>query len=331
MATYILIDSMNLFFRAKHAVGGKDITMKTGMAMHTMFASMRKAWNDFNGDHIVYCMEGRSWRKDFYPPYKQNRKVTAAKRTPREVEDDEIFMESYQDLCEFMIHQTNCTTLQCGIAEADDMIAMWIQAHPEDDHIIISTDSDFYQLLAPNVKQYNGVTQQTITTEGIFDDKGKRVKDKKTGESKVVPDPEWLLFEKCVRGDTSDNIFAAYPGARIKGTKNKVGIQEAFEDRDTGGFNYNNFMLQRWVDHDEQEHRVRDDYERNQILIDLTRQPDDVREACMEAVHEAVHKPQIPQVGIRFMKFCTRWDLRRLSESPTEFGKILNAGIAKGS
>ena len=39
-------------------------------------------------------------------------------------------------------------------------------------------------------------------------------------------------------------------------------------------------MLQRWVDHEEQEHRVKDDFERNSILIDLTKQPDEVKEEC---------------------------------------------------
>ena len=33
-----------------------------------------------------------------------------------------------------------------------------------------------------------------------------------------------------------------------KGTKNKVGLIEAFEDRKNKGFNWNNMMLQRWVD-----------------------------------------------------------------------------------
>jgi len=36
-------------------------------------------------------------------------------------------------------------------------------------------------------------------------------------------------------------------------------------------------MLQRWIDHNEVEHRVLDDYERNCILVDLTMQPDDIK------------------------------------------------------
>ena len=52
-----------------------------------------------------------------------------------------------------------------------------------------------------------------------------------------------------MRGDTSDNVFSKLiPGVRVKGTKNKVGLQEAFADKDKKGYSWNNMMLQRWVD-----------------------------------------------------------------------------------
>jgi 5'-3' exonuclease len=331
MSTYILVDTMNLFMRAKHVGGGKDIDMRVGMAMHIMFNSVKKAWNDFNGSHVVFCLEGRSWRKDFYTPYKANRKVTAAKRSAREIEDDEIFFESYNSMVEFLDTKTNCSVIRQGNAEADDLIATWIQTHPNDEHVIVSTDSDFYQLMAPNVQQYNGVSEQTFTLEGVFNKSGKPVIDKKTGEPKTLGDPEYVLFEKCIRGDTSDNIFAAYPGARKKGTRNKVGITEAFEDRNRGGFNYNNFMLQSWVDHEELEHRVLDDYKRNRVLIDLTAQPDDIKAECRAIVSEAVNKPHINNVGIHFMKFAGRHNLVRLTDQANEIGAILNAGIKQNT
>lgn len=331
MASYLLVDTMNLFFRAKHVGGGKDIDMRVGMAMHIMFNSIKKAWNDFDVDHVVFCLEGRSWRKDFYAPYKANRKVIADKRTPKEMEDDEIFFEAYEDMLNYFADKTNCSVIRCGNAEADDLIAMWIQSHPKDQHIILSTDSDFYQLMAPNVKQYNGVQDQTITLEGVFDKKGNPVIDKKTGEHKVLGDPEFVLFEKCIRGDASDNVFSAYPGARKKGTKNKVGITEAFEDRKRGGYNYNNFMLQRWVDHEDEEHVVKDDYQRNRTLIDLTAQPDDIKRACIEAILEAVQKPAVTNVGIHFMKFAGKYNLKRLADQANEFGSILNGGITENT
>ena len=328
MANYILVDSLNMFFRAKHVGGGKDIDMRVGMAMHIMFNSVRKAWRDFNGDHVVFCLEGRSWRKDFYPPYKANRKVTADKRSPKEIEDDELFFEAYDDMIKFFNDKTNSSVIRCPNAEADDLIATWIQTHPDDNHIIVSTDSDFYQLLAPNVKQYNGTTDQIVSLDGFFDAKtGKQVIDKKTGKPKQVGDPAFVLFEKCIRGDSTDNVFSAFPGARLKGSKNKTGITEAFDDRNRGGYNYNNFMLQRWVDHEEVEHRVRDDYERNRVLIDLTAQPDDIKDACRAIVRDAVLKEQVGQVGIHFMKFCSKWNMQRLADSAGDFSEILGKGI----
>ena len=326
---YLLVDSLNMFMRAKHVGGrGQDIDTKIGMAMHIMFNSLAKCYREFDADHIVLCLEGRSWRKDFYEPYKKNRKVTMDQRSPREVEDDELYFEAYDDMVTFFAEKTNCSVIRCEKAEADDMIALWIQDNPDDEHMIVSTDSDFYQLIAPNVKQYNGTTDQIVSLEGFTDAKtGDLVVDKKTGKDKELGDPEYILFEKCVRGDATDNVFSAYPGARVKGSKNKTGIKEAYEDRNSTGFNYNNFMLQRWVDHNGDEHRVRDCFERNKILIDLTQQPDEIKELIRERIAEQKQTEQMKNVGIYFMKFCAKWNLQRMSENPNNYAGMLN-GIA---
>lgn len=325
---YILVDTLNMFMRAKHVGGGKDIDMRIGMAMHIMFNSVKKVWRDFNGSHVVFCLEGRSWRKDFYTPYKANRKVLRDQRKPREIEDDELYFEAYNDMIQYFNEKTNTTVIRQAESEADDLIAMWIQEHPDDNHIIVSTDSDFYQLMAPNVMQYNGTTDQIVSLDGFIEAKtGKRVIDKKTKKEKELPDPKWLLFEKCIRGDSSDNVFSAYPGARKKGSRNRTGMLEAYNDLETGGFNYNNFMLQRWVDHNEEEHRVIDDYERNKILIDLSKQPDEIKDKCKKVIVKSKAGTPISNVGIHFMKFCHRWNLQRMSETPTDYAEILNSSI----
>jgi 5'-3' exonuclease len=223
--TYILVDTANTFFRARHVTRG-DLNDKVGMSIHVILNSVRKAWKDFNGSHVIFCLEGRSWRKDHYAPYKRNRTDARALQSPREAEEDRVFWETFDKFKDFVTEKTNCTVLQHPQLEADDLIAGWIQAHPNDDHVIISTDGDFAQLIAPNVKQCNGVAETLTTIEGIFDKKGKRVKDKKTGEDVVPPNPPWILFEKCMRGDSSDNVFSAYPGVRVKGTKNKTGLNQ---------------------------------------------------------------------------------------------------------
>ena len=323
MSTYILVDTANTFFRARHVVRG-DLDTKVGMALHITLNSIKKAWKDFDADHVVFCLEGRSWRKDYYEPYKRNRQETRDAMTPSQQEEDTVFWEIFDEFKDFVHTKTNCTMIQHPQLEADDLIAGWIHNHPKDNHVIISTDGDFAQLIAHNVKQYNGVSNTTITHEGYFDDKGREVIDKKTKLPKEKPNPEWQLFEKCMRGDTSDNVFSAYPGVRKKGTRNKVGLLEAFADKNTKGYNWNNLMLQRWVDHNGKEHRVLDDYNRNVTLCDLTAQPNEVKDIINNTIG-TVETKNITQVGMRLLKFCAKWDMQRIADQAAQYAQSLQA------
>ena len=322
---YLLIDTANMFFRARHVAHRASSTEeKVGYALHITLAAINKVAKKFNADHVVFALEGRSWRKDFYAPYKKNRAVARAALTEAEAEEDRVFWETYDHFTKYLEQGTNCSVIRHPEAEADDIIARWIHLHPQDHHTIVSSDTDFVQLIAPNVNQFNGIQDELITLEGVFDARGREVVDKKTKQPKRIPDPEWLLFEKCMRGDASDNVFSAYPGVRVKGTKNKVGLMEAFEDRHARGYAWNNLMLQRWTDHDGQEHRVLDDYTRNKQLIDLTAQPDEVKHKVDSAIREQVSHKDIGQVGVRFMKFCGKFDLQKISEQAEQYAQWLN-------
>ncbi len=335
---YILVDAMNMFHRAKHVVHRGDIDTRIGMALHIMFNSLRKGWRDLGGHHVVYCLEGRSWRKDEYKEYKANRVVAQLKKSQREREDDELFFEAFNELNKFIREKTNSTVLQCPVGEADDLIATWIDLHPENDHIIISSDSDFVQLLAPNVEIYNGITNVRFTDQAAYDEKGRKLElaVKSDGKLKVgKPDGffqmeqddwnEYAMFLKCIRGDKSDNIFPAFPGARVKGSKNKTGILEAWEDRNDGGFNWNNFMQQSWTDVDGNTHTVKDRYEINRLLIDLHSQPFKIKEMLVQSILDHIDTPRKQGVGIHFLKFCSMWDLDKIVKYPDEYAAMLNS------
>ena len=322
---YLLVDSANMFFRGRHAAHrAADDWAKVGYALHVTLASINKVVKQFDADHVVFALEGRSWRKDFYTPYKANRAVARAALTEAEQEQDKLFWETYDNFTKYLQDKTNCSVIRHPEAEADDVIARWIALHPQDHHTIISSDTDFVQLLAENVQQYNGITDELHTINGIFNSKGKEVIDKKTDLPKTVPDPKWLLFEKCVRGDPTDNIFSAFPGVRTKGTKSKVGLVEAYEDKEKKGYNWNNMMLQRWVDHNGQEHRVLDDYTRNVTLVDLTAQPEDIKLKVDTAIREQKSHKDVGQVGIHFMKFCGKYELVKISEQAEQYSRWLN-------
>ena len=109
----------------------------------------------------------------------------------------------------------------------------------------------------------------------------------------------------------------------------KAKLEEAFADRENQGFVWNNLMLQRWTDHNGTEHRVKECYERNKKLIDLTQQPEEIRKKVFAEIFQAQNPKHVDQVGIRFMKFCAKYGLNRLSEQPTDHAQYLNAGYPR--
>ncbi len=322
---YALIDTANTFFRARHiASRGTDTWGKIGMALHLTLASTNMVVRNHNIDHVVFLLEGKSWRKSIYPQYKAHRAVAVQALSEAEKEENDMFWETYDTFTTYLKEKTNCTVLRHPEAEADDLIARFIDLHPNDSHIIVSSDSDYLQLISDTVHQYNGVTNELIKLEGYFKDNGKQVLNKDKTPKLLEAAPDYLLFKKIIRGDAGDNVFSAYPGVREKGTKNSVGIMEAFQDKTAMGFNWNNFMLQRWVDHDGVEHRVKDKYELNKTLIDLRAQPQDIKDKVDASIKEGVRVNTTPQVGIHFMKFCGKYELTKISEQATAYSAWLN-------
>ena len=326
--TYILIDANNLFHRCKHVTHG-DADTKGAMAIHIVFNAINKAWRMFNGTHLVLALEGGrrtdSWRYKIYNRYKAARATQALERTQRERDDDAIYFEYMNEFTKFMAERTNCTVLSAASCEADDCIARWIYLHSQDKHVILSSDSDFYQLLSKNVQIYNGITNETINLDGFFDDKGSPVINKKTGKPKCAVNPEWELFKKCMLGDASDGVFRAAP-PRIRETK----IRDAFDDFDKKGFSWNNLMLSTWIDHNGEERRVIDRYNENKVLVDLKAQPDDIKTSIDSSILESVQKDKKTNVGVWFLRFCNTYSLKRIEDNAEKYTAFLNAPYGEG-
>jgi 5'-3' exonuclease len=342
-ATYVIVDVHNLFHRAKH-IGQGDAATKAGMALQIAFNSFRKMWREFKATHIVVAIDKSSWRKEVYPEYKAHRRVQEALRSKSEREEDEFYFDTMKLFLEFLKTRTNVTILEAPGCEADDFVARWIDLHPNDQHIIMSGDSDFYQLLADNVKIYDGVKNWTISKTEVLDDKGKpatkertvtekiegktgkiREVKKKVVESISPPDPEYELFKKIIRGDASDNIMSAKPGVRENGSSKKPGIKEAYDDRHGRGYDWTLFMQDEWEDHEGNMVKVQDAYKRNQQLIDLRSQPEEIKELLDSVILEAVQKPKKSGVGIYFLKFCDQMNLPNIAKNPNEYATLLQA------
>ncbi len=149
--------------------------------------------------------------------------------------------------------------------------------------------------------------------------------------------PAKALFLKIIRGDVGDGIFSANPGVRYKGSKNAVGIEDAWADRHEKGYHWNNFMLKRWnklvetpEGPSEKEVRVLDEFACNERLIDLTLQPDEIKEMMDRVIVDAVQKEPVGSIGIHFARFCAKHDLKRLGGDAADHAAYLGASYVGG-
>lgn len=337
MKKYILIDSYNLFFRALYATSGSTLDDTIGLSLHTLFSMIKKACDKINPDHLVLCVDGNgTWRKGVYPLYKMNRVEKYQEMKPSEIEKYEALKDVFENhFLPFIKDKTNISYLSCDNAEADDLIARFVATHPSDNIFILSTDNDFVQLLADNVSIFNSMEERLITNKCIinlktnkpisFTIKDGKISVDKSGEDitidNLVPYNDWVdyaLFMKCIRGDKSDNIFSAYPGVREKSTKNKVGIREAFEDRNNKGLAWTSFMESTWDEFDKKV-KVKDKYLENKKIIDLKEIPEELSANIDKTIEEQLKPKNIVGVTMNLNRFLDEWKLERLKEGIESF------------
>jgi hypothetical protein len=61
-------------------------------------------------------------------------------------------------------------------------------------------------------------------------------------------------------------------------------------------------------------------------LCDLTAQPNEIKQLIKETIDQEIQKGKnIPQVGIRLLKFCASFDLQKISEQIESYAEPLNA------
>lgn len=334
---YLIIDTNHLLYRARFSSPSvSDILDQTGLALHTVLYSVKKLWTLHQADHVVFCMDGRSWRKDYYEPYKKNRISAKNLKPAKEIENDEYFFSTMNEFVQFLDERTNCTVLHEKSSEADDLVARFIALHPDDEHIMVTSDMDYVQLIAPNVTLYDAMNEYTITPSRITDKKGNTIKFSLKNDGKIkydkpdkefIPDGDWIekaKFLKIVRGDTSDNISSILPKVR------QTRLDKIFEDRHNRGYEWNNFILESWVDGFGESYKVKDLFERNTRLVDLTQQPQEIKDTMdLYIANKLIEAKEQKNIGFYFMKFASRHELKRILDNNNQFVQFLSAPYAK--
>lgn len=158
----------------------------TNYFLDAILVSTANYINVLKADRVILSLESKSWRKTYYPQYKENRDINKE-------EDDklELFYSAANKAAEFMKDFTNVKVVRVSEAEGDDIIAVLSQKFSADGDttIIVSTDGDFKQLLRyKGVKIFNPIKKAYITNYSHLD-----------------------YITKLVKGDTGDNVPSSYP------------------------------------------------------------------------------------------------------------------------
>lgn len=309
MAKHLIIDANNILYRTFFAQLNEPEDIIIGMCHHSALWSMNKFYREYPVDNVVMAFDSYSWRKAYtkdlskcitYKKYKGTRRQNL---TPKEQAKLDKFDEHIKEFATIMRDQTSILVLQERYLEADDLIAGYIQARPEDEHILISSDKDYMQLLYKN--------KLTI----VDPDSGKPRSLKEWDD-----DPDFFMFEKCIRGDTSDNVMSSYP--YLRSTKLKKAYTDEYELQAV----MNHEFEVEYTDDDgilqKQKYLTSEVFDENQYLMNLEHQPEYIRKLISKSIDESIkNKNKFNYVG--FLKFCGKYKLKNIFDKIDNFVPML--------
>jgi 5'-3' exonuclease, N-terminal resolvase-like domain len=309
----MICDVPNLFFRGV-AANKAALTMMTdeeacGYALHICLMSLRKHYNNIRPQELAIVFEGRNnWRKQYTKSddcysgrvYKANR-----------VKDPEmeVLFNVMQVFKEFCKTQTSLVVIEADELEGDDCISAYVQHHKDDEIVILSGDKDFVQLLKfDNVILINPDNASRRTVESVCG----------------VDDAEYFMFEKCFRGDSGDNVISAYP--RIRAAK----LQQAWGVSGQPDIILLNKLLDySWELPSSEEGggtktmNVGKLYEENNLLMNLTAQPERIQELMKTAISDA-YANKAKYNHFQVLKFLGKNKLEKIAETIDSFVPMLS-------
>ena len=300
--TFCLID-MSLILHKTYYVHAKVPTEDlVPLAYHASLQTLNKYHKKYNPTKMIFAFDRGNWRKTYTQSelcisgklYKGQRRQNM---TPAQKKRWDVFKGFINDFEQLMRDHTSIVCLAGDSLEADDLIAGFCQQNTDADEIVIITaDKDMMQLLRfPNVLLIDPTTGKPRSLE------------------EWNGDADHFLFEKALRGDVGDNLSSAYP--RIRKTK----IDEAYFD----SFKRVNMMRETWTNQEGKTMVVGDLFEENKLLMDLSAQPDYIKEKII-AVIEHEMKNCGKYSHFHFLRFLGKYELKNVAKQLENFIPLLS-------
>ena len=265
-------------------IGSSKTPVDESLVRHMILNTIRtyvKRFKDSHGPEIIIaCDNKKYWRREIFPHYKAGRK----KAREASGHDWSTIFDCLNKIRDELKVNSPYKVLDVDSAEADDIIAVLALKYSSTQKImILSSDKDFAQLQKyPNVEQFSPILKKSIKE----------------------PFPSAQLKQLIIRGDKSDGI----PNIL---TKDDVFV--------TGGRQkpITEVKIIGWMNQEPKEFCNEDmlrNYARNEMLIDLTRIPESLKEDILHTYDEA--KGRTKQ---EFMNYMIANRLKNLLEVIDEF------------
>lgn len=321
----MVVDVSNIFWRsvsAQQRYGPADAGDSAGLGLHMSLMSLRKHWNQIQPDKLAVVFEGReNWRKAYT---KSNECYSKRLYKGNRVLDPNmaVLFEVMQAFEEMVREYTNIVTLQHPMLEGDDLIGGYAQHFSAlgDEVTILSGDKDFAQeLRSPLVTLINPDDGKPRTLTSVCD----------------VEDAEYFMFEKCMRGDSGDNVLPAFPRVRKTRLHKAFGVKDGKVDPSLAdSFEMSNLLNSQWefVDPESGDKRmmsVERMFEENHLLMNLLGQPPHVRELITKVItEESENHGQFN--FFKFNQFLGKYELKQIAERATDFVPMFSGKLPQG-
>jgi hypothetical protein len=230
-----------------------DENLLRHMVLNSLRAHRTKFKPDF-GELVICCDDKNYWRRELFPYYKASRRKS---REESELNWREIFRilnKIRDELKEFFPYKV----VQVETAEADDVIAtlchkygVQLNNDASEPILILSADKDYIQLHTyANVQQYDPIRRRWIRHN----------------------DPSMYLKEHVLKGDTGDGVpnCLSSDDCFVMGKRQKPLTKKRIEKIMAG----------------EVSEEVLRGIKRNEMLIDLTKIPNNIKDQVIDKYNE---------------------------------------------
>jgi 5'-3' exonuclease len=183
----LLVDLLNVCFRYQR----RNNTDFTADLIRTL-VSLSKS---YSAPTVLLISDWKhsKYRRDLYPPYKQNRKAKYAKQSEEEKQQAAAFFEAYDRM--LTIIEERFPLIRLEFVEADDVAAYVRKKYSSKfEHTwLISSDSDWDLMLDENTSRFSLVTRKEYDLHNFYDCHG-------------CEDPEQYISQKVLAGDAKDGV-----------------------------------------------------------------------------------------------------------------------------